>query len=132
MEKLYFRIKQLKERDIPFDISKKILKKIMFDRLKLPLLLIALLISNFIFLCYKTYLQLVETGGITILKVIIKDFQIDWDYFFESGEGLIETMPTTEIWLLSITTSSICLFGLYVYKIYTSQNKLISMVFYFW
>ncbi len=113
----------IKDRELPFDVSKKILKRIIFEKLKVPLVVTSLLLSSFTWLGYRIYSFLTTTGGLRVIKVLMVDFQIDWDYFFESWEGFVETMPAIELRMLIINMAVMLCLGWYLYSRYRLHLK---------
>ena len=126
MDILLNTIARIKDQDMPFDVSNKILKRIILEKLKIPLVLTGVFLTSFSCLGYRIYNFLATTGGLRVIKVIIVDFQIDWDYFFESWEGFIETMPTPELHMLIINGGLIVALGCYLYRSYWSHSKILA------
>lgn len=130
MDNLFQKIKQIKDPAPPFDISKNVFRRIARYKLKLPLLIAGLLFANFSMLCYQIGTRLLESGALAIVKVIIDDFEMSWDYIFESWAGLAEIMPAAEIWLLTVNLAAICLIAIFMHRNYKSQiNKLLKVEF---
>lgn len=129
MEKIFEKIKQTRDIELPFNISKKVMKKIVFYRLRFPSIFVGLFFVNLVFLCYRIYEYLTINGAMFIIKAITSNFEISWDYIGESWQGLIETMPMRKISLLVINVVVICFLTVYIYKSYKSQIKKLSVNF---
>lgn len=122
MEILFQKIKQIKDRELPFDISKKVQRRILLDKLKIPLTFCVFSLSSLVLLSVRIYNLLVESGAISVLKVIVGDFEMSWDYITESWEGLVETMPVAEIRLIIINLVVVCLVGWYMRRVWKTQK----------
>ncbi len=123
MSEIFEKIKQVKELELPFDISKKVMRRIMLYRLRLPLFLTALFSVNFIYLCSRIYSFLSNTGAFAIIKVVLFDFEMSQDYIGESIDGLAETMPMTDLRLLAVNVVLMILLSAYAIYIYRTGKK---------
>lgn len=123
-EIIFQKIKEAREIELPYDISKKVMRRIMLYRLNLPLILVGLFSVNFVYLCARIYAFLSNTGAFSIIKVMLNDFEMSWDYISESLDGLVETMPMTEVRLLIINVGLILILGWYSYHVYKANKKI--------
>jgi len=96
-------IKYLPEETPPKGLKKKILNKIIIRKLR-PLIysVTVALILNFGFLLNHIYRRLLETEGLTIIKIMIQDFELSFDYLANISAGLKEIMPMFSLSLLAV------------------------------
>ena len=124
MDEILKKIKQINELELPFDFSEKVMRRIMLYKLRLPLLLVALFSVNFIYLCGRIYSFISSTGAFVIIKVILVDFEMSWDYISESIDGLVETMPMQDVRLLTVNVGLIIILCGYALHVYRANKKL--------
>ncbi len=124
------KLQEVSEEPAPFDISKKVLRIIILRRLRTPLFLVGLLLINIIFSCLRIGMHTVECGTLSIIKVIITNFELSWGYLAESWDGLIEILPATEIKILILNMGIVSLLSALAYRAYKLQmNKLFRYKF---
>lgn len=114
-------IKYLPEEAAPERLKKKILNRIMIIKLK-PLIyaVTASLIINLGFLSNHVYSRIAETEALTIIKVMLQDFEMSFDYLANIFSGLKEIIPLFSSSLLAVNLILI-LFLMGMFKRYSSE-----------
>lgn len=121
MENLTSKINEIKGEELPGRIKLRVMRKIFWYRLRLPLLLLSLSTMSLSWLIFKINSCLVWSDGYSVLKVIIADFELSYAYLSESLAGLLEVMPVNEIRLMVLNLSLIFVLGVYIYRFYKTQ-----------
>ena len=121
MEKLYSTIQKIEQKAPPFDISKTVIKRIILRRIRALITVGVAAVSTFAYLLLRIYAYLIDTGAGAVLRVIITDFELSWDYITQSWDGLIETMPVAEIRYLALNILVILALAIYYYRIRRTQ-----------
>lgn len=108
MEEIFIKIKNKNTEKVPEFIRTRIYRNILFIKFK-PYFysLIAIFLGSFAFLSNHIYRGLVETESISVIKVLIQDFELSFDYFSNSYLSLNEILPKKELILLAINSLAI-------------------------
>ena len=111
MEEILNKIKDVDIKNAPSYIRNRVLNRILIIKFKPYLYVLgALLIGSFVILGNHIYRSLVETESIEVIKVLVQDFEISFDYFGNSFSSLNEVLPKREIALLA--TNFIAILGM--------------------
>ena len=111
--------------ELPYNISEKVMRRILIYRLRIHLLLAGLSATTFVYLCYRIYDCIVNTGAISFLQVVIADFELSYEYISDSWLGLLETMPVKEIQLLIINFVLATVLCVHIYRTYKTNKKIL-------
>lgn len=123
MENSFQKISEIKDNEIPFDFSKKVIFRIKLMKLEWPLILAGLLFANLAYLSVNIYNFLIDTDSLSVLSVIYNGFDLSWDYIADSWNGILEIMPMNEIYLLLINIAALCFLGYFVFRFFKLQSK---------
>ena len=105
MPEIFEKICELKVEAVPSSILKKIHRRILILKFRPLIYSLALIFSSsFVLLSSHIYRSLVETEAMSIIKVIINDFELSFDYFNNSFVSLNEVMPKNDIILLLVNS----------------------------
>ena len=111
MEDILNKIKDVDTKNAPSYIRNRIHNRILIIKFKPYLyVLAAVLIGSFAVIGNHIYRSLVETESIEIIKVLVQDFEISFDYFGNSFSSLNEVLPKREIALLA--TNFVAILGM--------------------
>jgi|GEM_PF-1698096 len=111
MEDILNKIKGADIKTAPLYIKKRIHNRILIIKFKPYLYVLAVaLIGSFILIGNHIYRSLVETESIEVIKVLIQDFELSFDYFGNSISSLNEVLPKREIALLA--TNFVAILGI--------------------
>jgi hypothetical protein len=124
MDTLFKKFKEIDGIDLPFNISARVMRQIFLQKIKYLLIVGSVLFLTLATLLNRVYRILIETEAMSVVKVIINDFELSWSYFNDSAISMFEVLPINEIKLLVLNVGLIGILGIYAYRMYQSEKKL--------
>ena len=96
-------IKDLEDIDVPKKLAKKTLNKIFILKLR-PYIyaFTAIMLANFVWLAIHIYSYLASSEALTVIKVMLGDFDLSSDYILNSLAGLREILPLYRLSMLAL------------------------------
>ena len=126
MENIFQKIKDIPDREPSRSLIKEIRGKLFILKLK-PFLLafFLLLVVSSSFSAMQVYSRILENGILTVIKVFVQDFDLDFDYLFSFISGLNETLPRIEmialvvnLGLVTCLAKIICHYRRQIFRVY--------------
>lgn len=124
MDTLLKKLNDIKEVPLPYNISAVVMKRIFIAKIKYLLVVFSGLFLTFLILLNRIYRIIIETEVISVIKVIIEDFELSWSYINDSLISIFEVIPKTEIILIAINGGIMAGIALYLFLNYRSEKKL--------
>lgn len=124
MDNLSKNFKALEEIDFPQGLHGKIIKKLIYKKLKTPFFtLFCLFLLNFVILGWRLWLHMEELNtSIVILSPIVGSFELSYEYFTDLSSAISQSIP-----LFTISATLINAVALvYIYRPYSSIRYLSS------
>jgi len=102
MDPLATAFQNLIEKDVPLGLDNKIRHHLLVIKYRHYFyLLFSLLSVNLIFLVFRLGSYLIRSDALSVIRVMVSDFELSADYLINLFLGLKEIIPPFHIWTLS-------------------------------
>jgi hypothetical protein len=103
MNNLSKNFKSLPEIDFPEGLHGKIMKKLFYNKLKTPAVVIAgLLALNFIASTWRLWIRMTEFNTLTIISSLFDSFELRYEYFADFFHTIFEFTPFFTVFMILV------------------------------